>query len=236
MLAEPLQQLFRLGASRAERLQRSACLFGIRIALRQRFLRKLRGQVAGELFELRRQPSRQIALQCFGRGVLRQVIETGGFVADFLQRRGHFARKHLAVGRHFVVPLLGGNAMFGGNGLRGSFPCGGMNLLPRIRQQTCDLASELHGGVGRAGNGREGTQPFRAILRGSAGVGQRQVKIRLRCLRRRFVMLFASFRGMLRMLLQIRNAGRANVRLRGVRKGEPVVGRKGNAPGVSGKL
>ena len=36
------------------------------MALRQRFLRELRGQVSGELFESGRQPSRQIPLQRLG--------------------------------------------------------------------------------------------------------------------------------------------------------------------------
>src|SRR5260221_624858 len=124
--------------------KRSAGLLGIRMALRQRFLRELRGQVPRELFESGRQPSRQVPLQRFRRGGLRRAIEAGGFFADFLQRRGHFSRKDVAVGRNLLLPMFGGNTMFGGNGLRPSFARGGINLLPRIGEQARDLASELH--------------------------------------------------------------------------------------------
>ncbi len=74
------------------------------------------------------------------------------------------------------------------------------------------------------------------MLGGSAGVGQRQVKIRLRCLRMRFVKLFGSFCGMLPMLRRMHSSGCVSGGARGVRKSEPVFGRKGDAPRVPRKL
>ena len=116
--------------------------------------------------------------------------------------------------------------MFSGNGLRGSFAGGGMNLLPRVREQARDLASELHRSIGGARKNREGAQALGVVHGSGVGIGQRQVEIRLRRRRKRFVSVLGNFRGMLRILRQ----------MRGVRESEPVFGREGDAPRVAGKL
>src|SRR5260370_18601192 len=94
-------------------------------------------------------------------------------------------RKRLAAGRTLLVPLIGRNAAFGGNGLRGGFGGGGVDLLSRIGEQGRELASELQRSVGRARKSREGARTFRIILRGGFDDGQWQIKVRLRGLRMR---------------------------------------------------
>src|SRR5690349_5391562 len=201
-------------ASRAQRFELCAGLLRIGIALRERFLRELRGQVASEFFKLRRKPPRQVSLQRFRGGILRNAVEAGGFFANLLQRRGDFAGKYVAVRRKLLLPFLGGNSAFGRNGLRSGFARGRVDLFPRISNQPGDLPRELHSSVRGARRGREGAQPFRVILWSAVGVGQGQFEIPLaRQVRRRFVGLFASFGGVLRPLRQIRSAWRFENRL-----------------------
>jgi len=74
--------------------------------------------------------------------------------------------------RKFLFPFLGCNAAFGGNGLRGRFAGGGVNLLTRIGQKrvTC-LASCMDASVVLAGAGKARTR-FRAILGSRVGIRQ----------------------------------------------------------------
>ena len=106
------------------------------------------------------------------------------------------------IGSEFLFPLLGCNATFRRNGLRGRFAGGCVDLLTRIGQKAGDLSGELHGCIGSARRSREGAHAFRAILGSRVGIRQGQTKIYIVAgIRMRFERIFTIARGLLRMVL-----------------------------------
>ena len=65
------------------------------ITFQETFLRKLRRQITGKFFELRRQPAWQVALQSLNRGILSGAASTYGLLLNFGDSLGKFMRKFL---------------------------------------------------------------------------------------------------------------------------------------------
>ncbi len=172
------RDVLRLLANQAQRFSGCGDLFRMGVALGERFLGKLRGQIARQPFELRRQLVRQVSLQRFRRGILRCAIACDGFFLNSLERRGDFARELFSRGSNFLLPRIGADAPLGGYRLRRRFPGGCMNLLPCIREQPGDLPRQLHGGVRGAREGGEDAQLFRTAGGAKISVTDRKTEFR----------------------------------------------------------
>ncbi len=138
--SQPSSGLFGLLASGLQGLCggfQSLCLFS---TLRDRFLRKPGGQIAGELFQLGSQPSWQLRPQsfCSGRMSLPRVLV--GFLLEFFNCARGFIGNFRAPRGKLLFPLLERETPLDRDRFRSRFPRCRLNLLPGIGDQPGHLA------------------------------------------------------------------------------------------------
>ncbi len=125
---------------------------------RESFPREPLREIASELFELRSQPARQLRPQRFRRGGMCLARLLVAFLLKFFERSRRFIGDFGASRGKLLFPLLEGEAVLGGNGLRSSFLRSGLNLLPGVGDEPGYLARQLKRRIRRARGRRKDAQ------------------------------------------------------------------------------
>ena len=171
---QPGDGFFRLLGSGFKRLRCGFELLCVCATLGECLPRKPLRELASELFQLRSQPAGQLCSPHFCRSGLRLLRLLVGFLLQLFDRARGFIGDFCASGGKLLFPLLEGEAALGGNGMGGGFLRGGLNLLPRVGDEPCDLACQLERRVGGARGGREDAQVVacarRCVRRGKLGL------------------------------------------------------------------
>ena len=175
--AEAHGGFFRLLDDFAEVFRSAGQLLFVFGALRKALLRKLRGQMSRELFELWSEASWQIFLQR-GRGsFVGRTTSRLRFFVNTLDRGGKFLRQRFAGFGNLMLPLLRANASLGGNGLRRGFACSSLNLLPSVGQKAGNVTRELQRSIRCACGRRKHPNVVGAGRRGRFGFRKGNVKL-----------------------------------------------------------